>query len=811
MICKIPFRLRPLAAVSYGALLAGSLVSAPAAMAQEGAIEEITVTAQFREENLQETPIAITAISGDMLEARNQTNISDITAQAPNVLLQVNPAGGGNAMRAYIRGVGQADQSPAVDPGVGIYIDDVYFSTVTGSVFDLMDLDRVEILRGPQGTLAGMNSMGGAVKMFSSKPNGEGGYVEATVGNYDRVDIKGAADFTLVPGELFARIAGVSRNREGYITRYDYACLHPDDPDVQSGAIPRATFGSGCEIGTMAGQSMTAVKGSLRWVATDTVEVNVTADMTDDESEVQASVLREAGEFLPGYSELYQGASYNNKFVPYGPNREDTVLNDPYATYANFTSPGVSYTPIDSAGNPGAPNGAWYAEPANHLQGWGTAATVDWDLADNLSLKSITAYRTYETLSGQDNDGSPVVLLQSLSEFEHEQFSQEFRLSGVAFDGLLDYTVGAIHYSQETVYASRQLSVFVPVGPDLERPIWDFIQDDTTSNEFNAIFAHGIWNLTDRLSLATGIRYTEQNKDYTFYRFNVDNQTPYLPLSNPDNPLNGLVGNFEGDHTDYRLNLSYQFTDDIMAYAQYSTGFKGGGISPRPYFPEQVLGFDTEELDAYEIGFKTRLLDQRMQLNGAIFYNDYLDYQATPVQCVDESGQVLPAPYDEPCGQYQNVADAVSQGFELEMQFFATDNLMLDAAYSYLDFEFQEPFIETTSVIAGASAPGIGERKWSIGAQYEFRLSGGGTIVPRIDMSYMPEFCTNMNCDAVNEDYTLTNMRVTYTSPDTEWIVALEGTNVTDELYVLNQLNTSYSSSQVGAPAQWAVSAKRNF
>ena len=141
--------------------LAAGAAQAQSTQGVEEVLAEVVVTAQFREQNLQQTPIAITAITADMLEARSQTRIADVTAQSPNVLLQVNPAGGGNSMRAFIRGVGQADQSPAVDPGVGIYVDDVYFATVTGSVFDLLDLDRVEILRGPQGTLSGMNSLGG--------------------------------------------------------------------------------------------------------------------------------------------------------------------------------------------------------------------------------------------------------------------------------------------------------------------------------------------------------------------------------------------------------------------------------------------------------------------------------------------------------------------------------------------------------------------------------------------------------------------------------------------------------------------------
>lgn len=330
-----------------GAMLGAATGSAMAQTAESGssAIEEVVVTAQFREQNLQETPIAITAITGDMLEARSQIRIVDVTAQSPNVLLQVNPAGGGNSMRAFIRGVGQGDQSPSVDPGVGIYVDDVYFATITSSVFELLDLERVEILRGPQGTLSGMNSLGGSVRLVSRKPDGEGGYVEGIMGDLDRRELRASGDFTLVEDKLFARVSGMSRQRSGHVTRLDYACSHPDDPYVVSGAIPRGNAGPDCKIGTLGGQSVTALRGALRWLASDTVEVNVIADSTNDNSETQASVLREAGEFIPGLALSYQGVPYDNRFVPYGPNRGATAYNDPYITYANFVNPGVTYRP----------------------------------------------------------------------------------------------------------------------------------------------------------------------------------------------------------------------------------------------------------------------------------------------------------------------------------------------------------------------------------------------------------------------------------------------------------------------------------
>src|SRR5678810_417283 len=181
--------------VSLALLMTGSAFAQQADNTDQ--LEEITVTAQFRSENLQETPLAITAVTGDMLEARSQTSIYEVANQAPNVFLAPQAQANGSGLIAYIRGVGQTDFNFALEPGVGLYVDDVYLPTLTGSLLDLLDLDRVEILRGPQGTLAGRNSIGGSIKMYSKKPTGSGGFIEAGYGNYDRVDVRASGDFTL--------------------------------------------------------------------------------------------------------------------------------------------------------------------------------------------------------------------------------------------------------------------------------------------------------------------------------------------------------------------------------------------------------------------------------------------------------------------------------------------------------------------------------------------------------------------------------------------------------------------------------------
>ena len=810
--------------ISFAALATATMLSAATARAAdaqadtagaEPGLGEIVVTAQFRQQNLQDTPIAITAVNAAMLESRSQTRISDVAAQAPNVVLQPNPAGQGNSMRAFIRGVGQSDQSPSVEPGVGIYVDDIYFATVTGAIFDLLDLDRVEILRGPQGTLSGMNSVGGSVKLYSKKPTGEGGYAEATLGNFSGRDFRASADFALVPDMLFARISGVSRERDGYVTRLDYACSHPDDPYVVSGALQRQSTRSDCKLGELGNQSLKALRGSLRYAPGNGLEVNIIGDWTRDSSKTQASTLLNAGEIIPGASLKYQGVPYDNRFVPYGPNRGDTVINNPYVTYANFIDPGVTFRPIDTAGTPGPSNGPFIATPASELNAWGVSGKIDLELTDNLALTSITGYRHYTSFSSSDNDGSPVAILQNEANFTHKQFSQEVRLNGKAIDGRLNYTLGGIYYYQKTVYETREDDPFI-VNPGKEAaPTFHFIQNDPTVMKNKAGFAHLSFDATDKLNLSAGIRVTHEEKNYTFYRYNVDGETPYLPLSDPANPLNGRVGSYAGTIVDYRANLAYKWTPDVMTYFQFSTGFKGRGISPRPYFPEQIRSFGPEKLKSYEIGLKSQLFDRRVRLNAAAFYMDYSDYQATPNVCVDDNGNALPLPFGTPglCGQYLNVADAKVQGLEGELQVEPIDRLLIDASISYLDFKFGKPFIATNEVREGSSRPGIGDFKWSIGAQYEAPLPFGGSLTPRIDAYYTPGYCGNLACNPLStvDAYTLLNGRLTYRSEDRDWSIALEVTNITNKVYYLNKVVTVYASGQPGRPREWALTVRKNF
>jgi len=824
----LPFGLRKSrAGLLAMSALAGVAVAAPAT-AQDAANDDntIIVTAQLRAQNLQDTPLSITAVTGEMLEARSQTNLTELSAQTPSLLLQQNPSGQGNSMRAFIRGVGQSDQSPSVEPGVGIYVDDIYFGTVTASAFDLVDLERVEVLRGPQGTLAGMNSQGGAIKLYSRKPEGDGGFVEATIGNFNRRDLKASADFTVVPDAVFARITGITRNQDGYVTRYDYACLNPDDPDVQSGALPTLAPAGDCELGKLGNKQFYALRGALRIAPVGApYEVNIIGDYTKDTSETQASTLIASAEAF-GRDQMsvpYQGVAYDNRFVPYGEyRRSGAVLNDPYATYANYFDPGYLHAALDAgAAGPasitaGDSLGPFIVDPSNEVEAWGVSVDIDYELSDNFALKSITGYRTYDSLSGSDNDNSPIVFIQEQTDFEHEQFSQELRLSGSVLDDAVGFVVGGIYYDASTRYNGRIHTPFSGFCA-AATPCFSFINDDTSDMTVWAGFGNVTWNVSDQLVVEGGIRVTDEKKEYTFGRYNPDRSGDYLPLSNPDNPLSGYVGTYKATLVDYRAVVSYKWTPDIMTYAQFATGHKAGGISPRPYSFHQIRPFPAEKLRSYEIGFKGDFLDRRLRLNGAAFYMDYIDYQGTPDVCVDVDGNQLPIDQGGVpglCGQYLAVADATVKGFELEANLEPIDDFNIDASLSLVDFEFGAPNFPTTSVVEGASRPGIGDWKWSIGAQYRADLGDAGSLTPRVDVAYTPGYCGNFACDPVGQvdSYTLVNARLTYRTFDEDWSVALEAKNLFDKMYYLNKIVPGwYATGQPGRPREVALTVRRQF
>jgi iron complex outermembrane receptor protein len=796
------------------ALLAGfactSAVVAAPAFAQgatptksQGGIPTIHVTAEFRSENLQNTPIAITAINSQMLEARSQTNVVDVAAQAPNVTLQKSEGAFGNAITASIRGVGQGDMDPALEPGVGIYVDDVYYSQLTGSVLDLLDVDRVEVLRGPQGTLAGQNSIGGAIRIFSKKPTGDNSAtVQATYGDYNRIEGRASGDFSVVPDKLFMRVAVASKTQTGYVTKKDFGCANPTLTYTDLSAvthvnvpnpIPNRASSSNCTVGHEGGDSFTAGRVMLRWLATDKIEVNIIGDYTNQDQEGPAVTLIEAHNLNPNVA--LNGVPEDTTLVP------ALLPKDPYVSYADFRIPAASDGGL----------GGLTAQDRQMLQSWGLSASIDWQILDNLSVKSVTSYRRYTSAWSEDNDASPMPNGLGIETMYHYQTSQEIRINGSFFDNAVEYTLGGFYFDQNTRYATHQDLVYVFPG-------FDFLGNDPVVATNTAGFVHGVWHITNALEVEGGIRYTDTSKDYTFRRRTRD----YNVLSPFLGSLDGLTGRFRGSRTDYRAAINYRWNPNLMTYFQFSTGFKGGGVDPRPFYPQQVLPFGPETLDAYEAGFKSQFLQNKGRFNFAAFWNNYNKIQVTVNDCTVQAG----AGFGFPCALPVNAADADVWGVEGELEFHPIMGLEFDAAASYLHFKYSKITAQAAAsgIASDMITPNTPTVKWSAGVQYEFDLGSYGSFTPRLDADYHSSFFGNaVNYDVLSVDpysgkvngRTLLNLRATWQSPDKTLSAALEVTNLTDDFYYVNKFSllrlAGWVAGQPGAPRQWAFTIKKKF
>ncbi|NML07458.1 TonB-dependent receptor [Sphingomonas sp. G-3-2-10] len=800
------FRTALLAGAAAAALVAmpafaqSSEPAESAAPAQDEEVnDDIVVTAQFREQRVQDTPLAITAIDADLLESRGQLSVVDVAAQAPNVTLRPATATFGPSIQAFIRGVGQYDSSYAFEPGVGLYVDDVYYPTLTGSIVDLVDLDRIEVLRGPQGTLSGQNSIGGSIKIYSKKPDGQGGgFVQATYGRFNRVEVRGAMDFALVPDKLFVRLTGTGVSKDGYVTRYDYACTHPGTtvPSFQNAV-------SDCKLGTQGGKSYAAARAALRWVPSDRLEINVIGDYTNDSSEAAPSTLLFVGNQagvpgVPNNTSAYQiggvalGNATGSPFItysPYGNYAQDTYTNSPYVNYATYVNP----APRDGT----AP---YTVADRNAINGWGVSGTIDYELADNLSIKSITAYRSYVTRYIFD-EGSPVdtALIDNYNRLE--QVSQEVRISGKIADAV-NFTVGGFYFQYDATARQR-----------VDIPSLQFIQDDKISQSTRAVFANAEWAIVPGLDVVGGIRYTSASKTVTYGRRGIPGSI-FGGLPDPRiRALDGVVGEHKSDNWDFRGALQYRWSPEVMTYAQVSTGFKIGGVNPRAFFPQQALPFGPEKLTAYEIGVKTDLFDRRVRFNLSGFYNKYRDILIVVSSCP------LPGVPAAPCALPVNAGRATVQGLEAETTVKLAKGLTFDGSVAYLDFDY-------TSLSAAAIASGVTpsmrgpftpEWQYSAGVQYEAEFGSGGTLTPRLDVAHVGSFYQQASNAALNEvpGRTLLNASITWRSPSRDWSVALHITNVTDELYYNSVFDNRGSNSTVtgfpGTPREWAVTVKRTF
>jgi iron complex outermembrane receptor protein len=782
-------------------------------------LQEIVVTAQYRETKLQDTPIAITALTADMIEQQGATKLSDILTSAPSVVFRQQSAAFGESVTAFIRGFGQADFDPAFEPGVGLYIDDVYYPRLTGANFDLMDVERVEVLRGPQGTLEGRNSEGGAIRFVTRRPTGdESGYVSATYGTRNRLELRAGADFKLTD-HLFARLAGTFADQDGYVNVYSYGCEFP------ASGVPAAGGGTKCQQYALGDTGYRAVRGSLRFNPSDQLDMLLSADYIRDRHNNGAEVLLYGNQGNPN-ANTPNGLPLDSRFLC-GKWCNYTTLGNAAGTFAAGLIPPLN----------GIPMPATAGQQLNTFDAYDFSLNTDVGISDAVKLHSITGYHNWTNQFSIDGDLSPAQTQFGNNTLDHWFWSQELRLI-MQFGKSVNATLGAYYSDEKTTYYTlqdiRYVSAGLPVGicplPTPTCPIFplQFIGNDPVKTTSKAVFGTATWDVTDALSFTGGLRYTKDTKNYTFYRFNLDGTTvnPFIGTG-----LSGNTATFDGSKTDYHGSVDYRFNPEVLAYASVSTGYKAGGIGPRPFNPAQAIGFGPEKLTSYELGLKTDLFDRHVRFNTAIFYNDFKDAQLVLLSCPQFGGP-------GPCALPQNAGDAKVKGVEVELTVTPVAGLQFDVSGSHLVWDWK---CVNPAVVGGAAGPcssdpavigqlgdtplGFIKDQWHAGAQFEFGLPSGSTLTPRFDVSYQgPQPGANLKPAPGSPSalygqvagFTVANAHLTWRNAKKDLETRLEVSNLTNRYYFYSKFDLTGAgagtiSGSPAPPLAWAVTVKKSF
>lgn len=545
---------------------------APGAPETDARLDTVIVTSQRREQSLQDVPIAVTAIDSAYVESRGIVSIDGLSTLAPSLKIEQTP---GNTTAAQISIRGGVTINPALtwEPTVGLYLDGVYIGKTQGSVFDVADIERIEVLRGPQGTLYGRNTLAGAINIVSRKPSGRfGGYAEAGIGNYNQRQARGSVDFDQI-GPFKIRLSGMLRQRDGII-------------DVNENPIPGVLAAgprSTSELDTIDRVSgLLAVQFDL----TDTITVDYAFDYSKADQ-------------LPKFSQII-AVDAGNIFDPASPAYIGGGAAD--GQYFGF--------PLDLFTNrPRQFSASVDGDVFEKSRVSGHTLTATFDLGGT-EIKSISGYRELEWEDALDLDGSPLPLAHTQRLSDYESFSQEFQLTG-AFDKL-DYVAGIYYFKDEGITNNPQF--FFGGGARF---------DSRYGFDTEALAGYGQldWGVTDRITLTGGLRYTREEKS-------ISRQLTLL--GPPDIALipAGTRAKETFDGVSPTFVIAYALTDDVNFYAKYAEGYKSGGFNGEASDVEETIRpYDAETVASYELGLKTVWANGRLRINAAAFQNEHTDMQ----------------------------------------------------------------------------------------------------------------------------------------------------------------------------------------
>lgn len=778
-------------------------------------LEEIIVTATRREENLQTTAASITSLDSDWLAERSVYSIENIAAFVPGI--QIATYQGDTSI--FIRGIGTPVIIGGNDSSTATYLDGVYLSRAAAIGPSFFDIERIEVLRGPQGTLYGRNATGGAVKIITKKPTEEfsvEGHVK--LGNYDRMQVFGAVSGAL-SDKVRGRAAIQYEHRDGYTNvGLERGNLPPSQPDLSFDAEDKEDI---------------AIRLKLEVDLSEAATLTLTGDYYSADD--RANVFH------------YASAGYGDEF---GPAWYDTREGSQTA----------AYFAIKNSGRVAAAKSRDYLSAApfyNDTEIWGITGQLDWALGD-YDLQVITNYKDTHPDFQNSFDASELWLSYIRRAEDHQQYSLDFQLSSPQ-DKRFTWIVGGGYFSEENdinndifgdfwepiltqglldLQAAGVLPVF-PVSIPETNLCCELHLNGQQETEAIAIYFDSSFQLTDYISIIAGIRYSEEERD-GFQHFDLEflPATPggslvrfapdaaFFPNAISDSrdgvvndPFGFVVAPVEGptkfDAFTPKFGVEWEATDELFVYATAQRGFKSGGYN---IGSSQRTPFEPEEIWSYEIGLKADLLDNCLRINTAGFYYDYTNLQAQ-----DSIG-------NQPI--IRNVGKAEVKGAELEFIALLSPSLQIDGSVSYANAEFTKgelteplrpaPLTDPPGSVLrdlnGLRLPRAPEWKFNIGGQYTYMPTFGGEIYLRLDYGWQDKiYFTVFNIEAASEDaYGLLKARVSYATADGRYVISLFGDNLTNEKYFGNKIltGTVYGAEfagSMGPPRTYGVELSFNF
>lgn len=719
---------------------AGLISSAPV-WAQNGdhratVLEEVIVTAQKRAESLQDTPIAISALSSDQLEQQGIFSLEDFSrGTVPTLKVQPFPNNPSTLIIA-MRGIGPADiGQPTREAAVGVYVDNIYLGRAQGLAAELADIERVEVLRGPQGTLFGRNTVGGAVSFTTRKPSGEFGFSQTlSYGDYDyfksltRIDLPAIAGFS-------AKIDYLKSERDGWVENSEPDSHDYNEFDKEGGRL------------------------SLRWQPVD----RWTFDYAYDNSTVEAT------------QNYYQF--------------ENDTSGEIFSAIAGVPIP-------DLVGNePGRREDTRFPVPFNEpseTDQEGHSLAIAWDVSELLTIKSISSYRELDEKTNGNYAGAFLVGLIIDNKIDQEQWSQEFQFVGSTENGQLKYVAGLYYFEEEVEDFSRNIGWLIPDpgntipglpfygGTLFKRSPLPFpdplgvnmgISDARlvkAESESRAVYGQLTWtpparSLENRLNITVGFRYTEDEKNGSRPLFRGQPTTASFDL--------------ETDHFDPTLTLNWEWSDGISNYFRWASGYKAAGVNLRS---SSFATFDEEVAEVIELGLKSEFWGRRIRLNAAVFSTEYKDLQ------LDFSD-----PANITVSETINAANGEAEvdGLEFEMTILPAPGLMLGINYTYLDWELNDQFNPLSGRFERFVLPQAPEHAGSLTVDYTFAPLPFGSLTLHADVTSTDKyFYTPQNYNDA-DSYTLFNARITLSDIPLGMErgalkVALWGRNLSDEEYI---------------------------